>query len=159
MNNRGARLLVSVALLMLALSGLACSPAQAAPDAVEHALHHDSSAVWISLAVLLLGGACLAGAARRGRRAAVLALALLVALFGLESAVHSVHHLADPQAAASCALLSASQHAPGACAGTLDVGTPAGTPEPSPAVGTEIVRPLQVFASYEGRAPPALPAV
>ena len=159
MNNRRARRLVSVALLMLAISGLACSPAPATPDAVEHALHHDSSAVWISLAFLVLGGACLAGTARRGRRAAILSLALLVALFGLESTIHSVHHLSDPLAAASCAVLSASQHAPGACASTPDAGTPTWTAEPLPAVGTEIIRPLQAFRPHEGRAPPALPAV
>ena len=158
MNHRGARPLMSVLLLMLAVSGLACSPAQATPDAVEHALHHDSSAVWIGFAFLVLGGACLAGAARRQRSARILALALLVALFGLESAIHSVHHLSDAQAAASCAVLSASQHVPGTCADTPDVGTPTWTAEPSPAVGTAIVRPLQAFRPHERRAPPALPA-
>jgi disulfide bond formation protein DsbB len=116
-------------------------------------------AVWISLALLVLGGACLAGATRRGWRAATVALALVVALFGLESAVHSVHHLADPQAAASCAVLSASQHAPGTCADIPDVGTPTWTAGPSPAVGAQIIRPLQAFGFPEGRAPPALPAV
>jgi disulfide bond formation protein DsbB len=126
---------------------------------VDHALHHPSLAVWISLVLLVLGGVCLAGATRRGRRAAMLALALVVALFGLESAVHSVHHLSDPQAAASCAVLSASQHAPGTCADIPDVGTPTWTAERSPAVGTEIIRPLQAFGPPDGRAPPTLPAV
>lgn len=158
MNKRGACPVLLV-LLTLAISGLAFSPAQATTDGVDHALHHHSLAVWISLALLALGGACLAAAIRRGRRVATLTLALLIALFGLESAVHSVHHLADPQAAASCAVLSASQHAPGTCVDIPDVGAPTWTAEPSPAGGTEIIRPLQAFGPPEGRAPPALPAV
>ena len=158
MNKRSACPVLLV-LLMLAISGLTFSPAQATADGVDHALHHHSLALWISLAVLVLGGAGLVGAIRRVRRAATLALALLVALFGLESAVHSVHHLSDPQAAGSCAVLSASEHAPGTCADTADVGAPTWTAGPSLAVGTEIIRPLQAFGLHEGRAPPALPAV
>jgi len=159
MNKRAARPLVSVALLMLVIGGLACSPAQATPDALDHPLHHGSSAVWIGFAALVLGGACLAGAARRRRNATILALTLLVVVFGLESAIHSVHHLSDPEAAASCVVLSASHHEPGTCADTPDVGTPTWTAEPPPAVGPPIVRPLQAFRPHEGRAPPALPAV
>jgi hypothetical protein len=125
---------------------------------VDHALHHHSLAIWISL-LLVLGGACLAEAAHRGRRAVTLALALAVALFGLESSVHSVHHLSDPQAAASCAVLSASQHALGTCVGIADVEAPTWTAETSVAARAESIRPLQAIGSPDGRAPPALPAV
>ncbi len=161
--NRGVcRLLLAVlmlAVLMPVVSGLAFSPAHAALETAGHSLPHGSPAVWIGLALLVLGGLCLAGATRLGRTAAILALVLLVALFGLESAVHSVHHLSDPQAAGSCAMFSASQHVAGACAETPDAGTPTWTAEPSPTVDAEGMHPLQAFRSHDGRAPPALPSV
>ncbi len=155
---RGARPLL-LAVVLLLVTGLALGPAYAATDPSDHSLHTGSPEVWISLVLVILGGLCLIGATRRGRNAAILSLALLVALFGLESTIHSVHHLSDPQAAASCALLSASQHVPGACAETADVGAPTWTAAPSPIVDAEAIRPLRAFRSHEGRAPPALPSV
>jgi len=141
--------------LVLLVTGLAASPVHAA---VQSASHHGSHALPISLALVALGGLGLMAATRHGRKAALVALVLLVALFGVETAVHSVHHFSDPQAAASCALLSASQHAPGACAATLDLGAPIWTGEPSPAVETGTARSLQAFGPPEGRAPPSLPS-
>src|SRR6266508_62043 len=149
------RLLLGVTLLV---AGLAVSLAQAAQPP-GHSLHHGSAAVRICLPLLALAGLCLAAAHRRGRHAAILSLGLLVGLFGLETAVHSVHHLSDPQAAASCALFSASQHAPGACAASPDAGAPTWTAQPAPAVNAELVRPLPAFRSRESRAPPALSSV
>jgi len=46
------------------------------------------------------------------RRRLALALALLSAVVGVDAAVHSVHHLNDPGAAATCVLASGSTHAP-----------------------------------------------
>jgi hypothetical protein len=94
-------------------------------------------------------------APRRGRQTTILALCLLFALFGLESAIHSVHHLSDPQSAASCALYSAFQHAPGAVAAAADAGAPTWAVEPATPPDIERVRPLQAFRPHEGRAPPA----
>lgn len=94
-------------------------------------------------------------APRRGRRTTILALCLLFGLFGLESAIHSVHHLWDPQSAASCALYSASQHAPGAVAATADAAAPTWAVESSPPPDIERIRPLQAFRRHQGRAPPA----
>ena len=46
------------------------------------------------------------------RRRLALALAVLSAVVGVDAAVHSVHHLNDPGAAATCVLASGSTHAP-----------------------------------------------
>jgi hypothetical protein len=89
------------------------------------------------------------------RRTLGLALVALLAVFAAESAVHSVHHLADRQTATQCVVALASAHVHGAAA---DV--PAAT-EWLPAVVGEIAlaepdrpgaRPLR---PDEGRAPPA----
>lgn len=152
---RGARLPLVTALLV---AGLAI-PLMRAADPPGHSLHHGSATLWIYLPLLALASLCLAAAHRRGRQAAILSLGLLVGLFGVEVAVHSVHHLSDPEAAASCALFSASQHAPGACAAGADAGAPTWTAQPAPALDAELVRPLPAFRSRESRAPPGLPSV
>jgi hypothetical protein len=66
-----------------------------------------------SLAILAAGcalAAILAIWARRVRRIPVVALALMLALTGLETAIHSVHHLGDPRAAERCLVASSSAH-------------------------------------------------
>ena len=65
---------------------------------------------WPLVAVLVALG--LAGA-RKPRRALALALVVIVAIFALESGVHSVHHLTDVDRGESCAVASASQHISG----------------------------------------------
>jgi len=143
---------------MLLTIGVALSPAQAA-DASGHPAHHGFPAAWICLLVAGLACLGLGATAGRGRQAVVLSLGLLVGSFGLESAIHSVHHLSDPQAAATCAVFSASQHAPGTCAATPDAGAPTWTAQPSATFDAEPIRPLQAFHAHEGRAPPVLPSV
>ena len=152
---RGASLPLLVMLLTI---GVALSPAQAA-DASGHPAHHGFPAAWICLLVAGLACLGLGATAGRGRQAVVLSLGLLVGSFGLESAIHSVHHLSDPQAAATCAVFSASQHAPGTCAATPDAGAPTWTAQPSATFDAEPIRSLQAFRAHEGRAPPVLPSV
>src|ERR1700758_1501363 len=91
---RGAYLFLLVTLLV---AGLAVVPAYAA-GAPGHS-HHESPGLPGSTLVLLLtlAGMGFLATRRWGRRAAFLTLALLVAWFGLESAVHSVHHFWDPE--------------------------------------------------------------
>src|SRR5262249_57716163 len=91
-----------------------------------------------------------------GRGTIAIALALLVGVFGLEAAVHSVHHLADPQSAASCPLYAASQHTQSDTATTPLSGVPTWTSEPSVALDLRPLVPLPAFSAHEGRAPPAL---
>jgi hypothetical protein len=124
-----------------------------------HALVHGSPALWFALGLVVLVGGCLVVTGRRAWKVSIFSLALLLALFGLESAIHSVHHLSDPEAAASCALFASSQHVPGASSPSPEARVPLWTAEPSQAADAERIRPLWSFRSHEGRAPPALPSV
>jgi hypothetical protein len=145
-----------VRLTLAALSlivGLGVSPAHAG-DPAGHWLPHGSAPPGLGLLFLALTALCLLVAGRRGRRLTVLALALLVGLSGLEAAVHSVHHFADPGADASCAVLSASPHAADGAA-TAEAGDPTWTTEPLPAAPPEQIRSLHAFRPHQGRAPPS----
>jgi hypothetical protein len=159
MNNR--RLCPALLLVpMLAVVGLAAFPVHAAGDPSAHSLGHAPGSSWISLVLAAFAALALVGRGRRqARRGAICSLALLVALFALEAVVHSVHHLDAPDAAASCAVLAASQHAVGTCDEPPGAVSPVWTAEPLPVVDVRISRPLQAFDSYEGRAPPTVPAV
>jgi len=112
-------------------------------------------------AILLIGLALLAGLGWRRagrptrRRALAVVLSLVLSVFTVESAVHSVHHLADPRAGADCPVLSGSQHLAwgeaelvAAEAPPLDVTTAA------PARSDAGPR-WQLYRPRPGRAPPA----
>jgi hypothetical protein len=144
---------------MLLIAGLAVVPAYA--DGAPGYSHHESPGLaGLTVAILLaLAGMVFLTSRRWGRRGAFLALALLLAWFGLESAVHSVHHFWDPQSAASCPLFLASQHAQGAGTTPAITASPAETFQLSPTPGDEQLRPLQVLRSYDDRAPPVIPSV
>lgn len=139
----------------LLVAGLAITPAQA--DGSGHS-HHESSTSPVAL--LLLGAVALgiASAGRWRRPAALVVLGLLVGSFGVESAVHSAHHFADPQGAASCALFAASQHDESAGAAAAVTVTVTRTIEQSPSREVAEIRPLHAFRAHEGRAPPVLPS-
>src|SRR5262249_23160752 len=141
---RRACFLFFVALLV---AGLAIAPAWAGGSGHSHDEPSTSP-----VAIMLLGAVTALGlaAAHRWRRRA----ALVVAVLGVESGVHSAHHFADPQAAASCALFAASQHDESAGAVATVSTTPIWTTELSPLHEIVLVRPLHAFRSYEGRAPP-----
>jgi hypothetical protein len=124
----------------------------------SHALSHASPALWIGLGLLLVVGLLLADRRRAWHRS-VFALALLVAVFGIESAVHSVHHLSDPQAADSCTFLSGSKHTDTASPSVPDTGAPLWTAASAVPVDGNLAPLLRSFRTHEGRAPPALPAV
>jgi hypothetical protein len=67
-------------------------------------------------ALFLLVCVGLSGAMGRWRRAAALGLVLIITLFAFNTAIHSVHHLLQPQPGTECPLLWASQHATGTLA-------------------------------------------
>ena len=146
---------VSVLLFVtLLVAGLGAAPA-AAGGSSGHS-HEGSSA--LAVGGLLLAAAVLAlAAAARSRRARVLALALLVGGFGLEVAVHSVHHFSDPQGAASCMFFAASQHVQGADASPT-IAEPTWTTQFSTVFDGHEIRPLQDLSSPEGRGPPFRPS-
>jgi hypothetical protein len=90
---------------------------------------------------------------RPRRLAAVLAGAL--AVFAGETALHSAHHLNDPQQAEQCAVYAASLHAPGAGA----VPAPTDPPPPLPTRRGSVVLSVQLglraLDGPQSRAPPA----
>jgi hypothetical protein len=141
-------------LVVLLVAGLAVVPAYAAGPPGHS--HHESSAVLLGVLLLAVAGVAVAACRRRGRRAAILSLGLLVGLFSVELAVHSVHHFWDPQGAASCPLFLASQHADGAGDSVPITWISTGTAQPSPTCDDERVLPLRGFCFHEGRAPPVL---
>ena len=155
MTSRGAcpAFLLVVALVL----SLAVSPAQASPGAPDHSRHHAVDLVWVAAALLVLCGQAILGG-RRGARGWVLSLALVVGLFGVESAIHSVHHLGDPEGAESCAVFSAAQSVLLVGAQSPDVGEPIWRPESRSFADPVRARRLQILRFDAGRSPPALPS-
>jgi hypothetical protein len=152
------RFVLSVMAVVL-IAALGLSPAHAATHPPDHFLPQTAPALWSGLAMLGIAAVAFTRRPRKVRVVALLALAFLVALFGLQTAVHSVHHLSDPQGAASCVIFAASQHVPGDCPETLLVAAPIWTAAPCPLVVSELFHPLEAFGSPEGRAPPASSSV
>ena len=150
----GPRACVPLAAMLL-VAGLGITPAHAGGGAGHS--HHEPSAALIATLLLAASALGIAVAGRCRRPAAILTLGLLVGLFGVESAVHSVHHFADPQGAASCALFAASQHDDNAGGAGAITEVPTWTVEPSPPPAIAPIGSLQAFRSHEGRAPPVLP--
>ena len=74
--------------------------------------------------LFVLMALALAQGAWRWRRTAALGLALVLGMFTLGIAVHSVHHLSEPGKAAECLVFSASQHMSGTLAELCGVRAP-----------------------------------
>jgi len=123
-----------------------------------HALAHGSPALWIGLGLLIVAGLLLADRRRAWHRS-VFALALLVAVFGFESAIHSVHHLSDPQGADSCPLLSGSKHVDTTSPAVPEACGPLWMAARAVPVAGDRAPSLRSFRTHEGRAPPARSAL
>jgi hypothetical protein len=109
----------------------------------------------IGLALLgALAGWRRTGSSARGRAVAV-ALSLVLTVFTVETAVHSVHHLADPEAGADCSVLSASQNlAWGEADPVATDGPPLDVTIAVPVRSDDGPR-WQLHRPSQGRAPPA----
>ena len=170
--HRGARTLVSLSLLALAiLAGPAPALAHgaAAPvlDLHHHPIAHSSGVAlppWALLTGVLLGiGLTLLAGLVAWRRAdprarghaVALALSLLLTVFAVEAAVHSVHHLADRAAAADCSVLSSSQHLAWGAADPVDTGRPQLDVTAAPLRRSEEAPRGPLHRPVQGRAPPA----
>ena len=112
---------------------------------------------WASLAFGILIAMVTARYVCHPRRLPV-ALALLLAVFACETALHSAHHLNDPKKAEHCAVYSASLHLGGleAASGTPDLPSPATTMDGVRAHEGQPFPP--VLGGPPSRAPPVLPA-
>jgi heme/copper-type cytochrome/quinol oxidase subunit 4 len=170
--HRGARTLVSLSLLALAiLAGPAPALAHgaAAPvlDLHHHPIAHSSGVAlppWALLTGVLLGiGLTLLAGLVAWRRAdprarghaVALALSLLLTVFAVEAAVHSVHHLADRAAAADCSVLASSQHLAWGAADPVDTGRPQLDVTAAPLRRSEEAPRGPLHRPVQGRAPPA----
>ena len=110
-----------------------------------------SPSLWPALALALALGAALA----IPRRVRVTALVLILIVLAVETGLHSVHHLADQQAASHCAVAVASANVHGTAQPTAVHGL--GNLMPLGAVvAVEVDRPgARPLRPDEGRAPPA----
>jgi hypothetical protein len=131
-----------------------------APAPVGHASGHfppPQSEIPIGI-VLSMGLALLAGVSLRrlpAGRIMALGLSLAVSVFTLEAAVHSIHHLADPATAATCPVLSGSQHLSWGEAPAPEIGAPSLRTAAAPLVTAEDAPPSLLYRPHQGRAPPA----
>jgi hypothetical protein len=170
--HRGARTFTALSLLVVAmLAGPAPVRAHgaAAPvlDLHHHSIAHSSTvalppAALLTGVLLVIGLALVAGlvawrrADPRARgRAVALALSLLLTVFAVETAVHSVHHLADRAAAADCSVLSSSQHLAWGEADPVDTGRPPLDVSAAPLGRSEQAPRGPLHRPVQGRAPPA----
>jgi hypothetical protein len=134
-------------------------PSMEAHQFHHQAGHHESEAVPLAAAALgtVLSAIAVWGVAavvRHWSSAGVAALVLLLGCSAFETAIHAVHHLADPESAAACPASWASQHVEGKGEDLPAIGSPATaieTPAPS---RTDGLRPVSSFGIHEGRAPP-----
>lgn len=96
--------------------------------------------------------------ARRPRHSLVLgalALSLTLGVFTLESAVHSVHHLANPETAATCPVLGGAEHLGWGETPVVASAVPPAQVTSAPVLTAEDpARPL-THRPRPGRAPPA----
>ena len=112
----------------------------------------------LGIGAALLGAFGIGLVAGRRRDVAALVLAVLLGVSGLEAAIHSAHHLADPESGQSCRVLSATQHVTGALAETAALCSPAHLVETLTTVGPPTVLPPRSAGPDAGRAPPASPS-
>jgi hypothetical protein len=95
-------------------------------------------------------------ASPRSRGAAVaVALSLVLTVFALETAVHSVHHLADPKSGADCSVLSGSQGLAWGAAEPVGADGPRLDFTAAPPLRSEHDPWWQLYRPSPGRAPPA----
>ncbi|HKW93529.1 MAG TPA: hypothetical protein VJX92_16660 [Methylomirabilota bacterium] len=105
----------------------------------------------------LLGAGALASPARRPRgRVIAVGLVLVLGVFALESGVHSVHHLADPEAQGTCPVLSGSHHLSwGEVEAVADSGVPLLCESGAPPIRLAAAPRWSIHRPHQGRAPPA----
>jgi hypothetical protein len=104
---------------------------------------------------LLVVAAAVGVAACASRRRLAVALVLVTAVVGANAAFHSVHHLNDPDAGATCVLASGVSHSPAVLTdGAPAVVTPAAAPERHAATGPTGAG-AAVSRPDRGRAPPS----
>jgi len=129
-------------------------------QAMGHGEHSPGASIGWPLVVglgALVGAGALAALARRSRgRTLAVGLVLVLGVFALESAVHSVHHLTDPEAQGTCPVLSGSQHLSwGDVEAIADSGAPLLCESSAPPIRLAAAPHWSIHRPQQGRAPPA----
>ena len=138
------------------LTALAAGPAHAGALASAHSPVGHAGAAWLVLAAVALGALAVLAVARcRPRMVALTLLTCLVAVLGVETSVHSVHHLFDPQTAAACAVLAGTQHVLSHSPEAPDVADPVWTVQPALAIAPDRLPLLHGGRPHGSRAPPS----
>jgi len=129
-------------------------PAPAEPLGLESVLRSDGrpDAAWPLALVALLAAACLAQ--HRSRRLVMSVLVVLVAVSGVEAAVHSVHHASDGGPVA-CPTASFAAHVDGTTAAALALDTPVHLVGAVAAPSGPSLASLRSLDPSQPRAPPA----
>ena len=123
----------------------------------EHA-HHAESAAASPVTLLAFTVAAAAGLLLlrpSGRRILALAFVAILTVLAFETALHSVHHLDEPDARASCPVLTATSQISGAAPPVADLSLRPAAPGPVVAVDPSWLLPFCSLRVPEGRAPPA----
>ena len=111
--------------------------------------------LWAAISLIAgVGLLCLLARRLRGR-AIALGLTLALGIFTLESAVHSVHHLASPETAATCPVLASVEHLGWDENPVVASDVPPPHVAPAPAAASEQVTYSLTHRPHQGRAPPA----
>jgi hypothetical protein len=114
-----------------------------------------AASLLVGLALLVLARARRGLGPERRRRVLSLAVCLLLAVFAVETSVHSVHHLTDPRAASECSVLAGTQSLACDAAPTVVIARPpAVVGAAAPARSADSPRSL-LHRPRPGRAPPA----
>jgi hypothetical protein len=111
--------------------------------------------LWAGLLIIAGIGLSRLAACRSRGRVIGLGLSLALGVFTLESAVHSVHHLAEAETAATCSVLAGSQHLSWGEAQTAAADAPPLCMAPAPFRRTEDAPQSLICRPHQGRAPPA----
>lgn len=122
----------------------------------DHA-HHADSAAASPLTLLAFAVAAAAGLLLlrpSGRRILALAFVAILTVLAFETALHSVHHLDEPDASASCPVLTATSQISGAAPSVADLSLRPDAPGPVIAVELAWLLPFCSLRVPEGRAPP-----
>jgi hypothetical protein len=102
----------------------ASEPLLPAAYPTSSAMHGASLSVILLLITFTFTAVSMAQGIWRWRRTIALGLVLVLGTFTFGIAVHSVHHLSEPEKAAECLVFSASQHASGTLSDLCDVHVP-----------------------------------
>ena len=122
----------------------------------EHAHHAESAAAspvtLLAIIATVAGGLLLLRPS--GRRILALAFVAILTVLAFETALHSVHHLDEPDAGASCPVLTATSQLTGVTAPVADLSVHSEASGPPVGIDLAWLLPFCSLRVPEGRAPP-----